>query len=222
MKKIVSLILALVMVFALATTASATTATTNVVGTYHGVDGEGKSLGTIADGADKVGNSFTVVNPANCEVSINVTLTDTINKYAVDVEYDDAALSLGGGVLTWDVNTMTYKTTTEGTEPTQTTKTIKIINYSDLPIQAYATINDSTADGITLTSDYTKDSKLTVEKATPGTGGNNGTATKKDITITLTADTTWKDVVEYYTNLGNTGEVTVATATITVEPVPAP
>ena len=201
MKKAMSLILAIMMVFALSTTAFAA----NVIGT-RGVHKD------FNDGVDAANAQ------EDYEIAINVSTSSIVSKYAVDVEYSTAAISLGGGTLTWDVNTMTYVTTDAGENPTALTKTITITNYSDKAITAYATIEKKYADdGLTVVADYTSDEKLTVDGATPGVGDNKGTEKTGTITITLGTDTTWADVVTYYTNLDpGADSIQAATATVSI------
>jgi len=214
MKKALSLILALVMIFALATVAFADTK--HVVGNRGG-DG---AYGDYRDGVEP--GAFTVT-PPTVDVPITVSAVTTNNRYAVDVEWNTTAISLGGGEITWDVNTMTYVTSgvTGGTEAKTWNITIK--NYSDLPVLAWATINDlKPADFMDVSANHTEGSKLTVAKATAGTGGNPGTLTDEVITITLKPadEKTWADVVEYYT-INHPGEpsVTAATATVSISKV---
>ena len=141
---------------------------------------------------------------------------DVTHKYAVDVTFSLEDLTLGG-TITWNVNTMKYDIA--DTTAANTSHTITVSNRSDLPVYAYATMTDTDAgDSITVSAD--KDSainKLTVEKATPGTGSSNGTATEGNIIISITS-TDWESVATYYGNkrLEDMGRDTFTIANVTV------
>ena len=148
--------------------------------------------------------------------SINVKVEDVTHKYAVDVTFSLEDLTLGG-TITWNVNTMKYDIA--DTTAANTSRTITVSNRSDLPVYAYATMTDTDAgDSIMVSAD--KDSainKLTVEKATPGTGSSNGTATEGNIIISITS-TDWESVATYYGNkrLEDMGRNTFTIANVTV------
>ena len=104
-----------------------------------------------------------------------------------------------------------------------TTRKVKVNNRSDLPVYAYATItNTNAADGITVAA-VNKDAmtKLTVAKATAGSGVQNGTSTVGELVINLTSDN-WNAVAEYYAaqRLASANQATdtfrIATVTVTV------
>lgn len=204
MKKALSLILALIMVFALATTAFASEK--NVVGNGPG--------GIGVDPEDFDENTQPDVN-----VNINVSAVGTVHKYAVDVSWSDEPIALGGGTMTWNVQTMKYDTADTPTGNAPKTWDITITNYSDLPVYAYAGIEDKIpADHMTITPSHTNESRLTVARATAATGDETqGNATEGTITITLAPETgkDWADVVEYYT-INHAGETSVLAATATV------
>lgn len=147
---------------------------------------------------------------------INVRVTDVTHKYAVDVTFSLDELVIGG-TITWNVNTMKYDV--EGATLEDSTRTIEVSNRSDLPVYAYATVSDTVAaNGITITADKDSDTnKLTVEKATAGTGGANGTATSKDLNISITS-ADWNAVAEYYAaqKLANEAQSVFKIATVTV------
>ena len=148
--------------------------------------------------------------------NINVKVEDVTHKYAVDVTFSLADLTLGG-TITWNVNTMKYDIA--DTSATDTTRTITISNRSDLPVYAYATMRDADPDDfVTISAD--KDSatnKLTVEKAIPGVGGSNGTATEGNITVSI-ASNNWASAADYYGNkrLENMTQDTFTIASVTV------
>ena len=147
---------------------------------------------------------------------LNVKVTEITHKYAVDLVYSLQELVIDGAI-TWNVNTMKYDIA--DTTAANTSRTITVSNRSDLPVYAYATMTDTDAgDSITVSAD--KDSainKLTVEKATPGTGSSNGTATEGNIIISITS-TDWESVATYYGNkrLEDMGRDTFTIANVTV------
>ena len=118
--------------------------------------------------------------------NLNVKVTQITHKYAVDLVYSLQDLVIDGAI-TWNVNTMKYEV--GGNTLKDDARKVKVYNRSDLPVYAYATItNTNDADGITVTAE--KDSatnKLTIAKATAGTGAANGTSTVGDLVINLTS-----------------------------------
>lgn len=148
---------------------------------------------------------------------INVKVSNVTHKYAVDLDFSFADLTLGG-TIEWNVDTMKYDIT--GATATDTTRTIKVSNRSDLPVYAYATVTDTDAgDSITVsTTNNNAANKLTIAKATAG-GASNGTATDGTITINITS-TNWGAVAAYYSNKrledSSDGEKTYAIANVTV------
>ena len=193
MKKFLSLILA---VFMIASVFAVNVSAETVVGNTDGV------------------NTFDPTTTGG--QSINVKVEDVTHKYAVDVTFSLEDLTLGG-TITWNVNTMKYDIA--DTTAANTSRTITVSYRSDLPVYAYATMTDTDAgDSITVSAD--KDStinKLTVEKATPGTGSSNGTATEGNIIISITS-TDWESVATYYGNkrLEDMGRDTFTIANVTV------
>ena len=193
MKKFLSLILA---VFMIASVFAVNVSAETVVGNTDGV------------------NTFDPTTTGG--QSINVKVEDVTHKYAVDVTFSLEDLTLGG-TITWNVNTMKYDIA--DTTAANTSRTITVSNRSDLPVYAYATMTDTDAgDSITVSAD--KDSainKLTVEKATSGTGSSNGTATEGNIIISITS-TDWESVATYYGNkrLEDMGRDTFTIANVTV------
>ena len=193
MKKFLSLILA---VFMIASVFAVNVSAETVVGNTDGV------------------NTFDPTTTGG--QSINVKVEDVTHKYAVDVTFSLEDLTLGG-TITWNVNTMKYDIA--DTTAANTSRTITVSNRSDLPVYAYATMTDTDAgDSITVSAD--KDStinKLTVEKATPGPGSSNGTATEGNIIISITS-TDWESVATYYGNkrLEDMGRDTFTIANVTV------
>ena len=125
---------------------------------------------------------------------LNVKVTEITHKYAVDLIYSLSDLTIDGSI-TWNVNTMKYEVGGNTLENTE--RKVKVNNRSDLPVYAYATItNTNDADGITVAA-VNKDAttKLTVAKATAGSGSQNGTSTVEELVIKLTSDN-WNAVAE--------------------------
>ena len=151
---------------------------------------------------------------------LNVKVTEITHKYAVDLIYSLSDLTIDGNI-TWNVNTMKYEV--GGNTLENTTRKVKVNNRSDLPVYAYATIsNTNDADGITVAAvNKDADNKLTVAKATAGSGVQNGTSTVGELVINLTSDN-WNAVAEYYAaqRLASpnqaTAEFRIATVTVTI------
>lgn len=205
MKKALSLILALIMVFALATTAFAE----NVVGT-RGQNGDS------TDGVDAANAS------KNYSVSIDVSTNSTISKYAVDVTYNSDPIALGGAVLTWDVNDMRYEITGDAEALSSLTRDIVVTNYSDKAIRVNVTVSKAhDDDGLNI--GVTGDAQREVDGASPGVGGAIGTATVETFTVSVSLEDgkSWSDVATYYTNLDpDAASQTAATVSLTIAPVP--
>ena len=168
-------------------------------------------------GADGV-TTFDPTTPTGED--LNVKVTEITHKYAVDLIYSLSDLTIDGAI-TWNVNTMKYEV--GGNTLEDTTRKVKVNNRSDLPVYAYATItNTNAADGITVAA-VNKDAmtKLTVAKATAGSGVQNGTSTVGELVINLTSDN-WNAVAEYYAaqRLASANQATdtfrIATVTVTV------
>lgn len=144
-------------------------------------------------GADGV-TTFDPTTPTGED--LNVKVTEITHKYAVDLIYSMTDLTIDGNI-TWNVNTMKYEV--GGNTLEDTTRKVKVNNRSDLPVYAYATItNTNDADGITVAAvNNSAQNKLTVAKATAGTGPNNGKSTVVELVINLTS-ADWNAVAEYY------------------------
>ena len=200
MKKILSLALTLSMLCCMATTAFAT----NVVGT-HGMNN------TVADGVA----DFNAAS-ATTKVDIKVTTGDIQNKYAVDVEFEDIVLAVTGSDMTWDVNQLTY-VSSGAANMDNTSATIKVYNYSDLPV--YVTpeiINDDPNDGIGIAS--TVGARTMVAKATAKNGDTPGSATVMEMTLNVTSDD-WAAVADYYAPLlagDDDGVITAGSLQLTI------
>lgn len=168
-------------------------------------------------GADGV-TTFEPTTPTGED--LNVKVTEITHKYAVDLVYSLSDLTIDGNI-TWNVNTMKYEV--GGNTLENTTRKVKVNNRSDLPVYAYATItNTNDADGITVAAvNNSAQNKLTVDKATAGSGVQNGTSTVEELVINLTSDN-WNAVAEYYAaqRLASQNQETdtfrIATITVTI------
>ena len=120
-----------------------------------------------------------------------------------------------GGTITWNVNTMKYDV--KGTTLADSTQSIEVKNRSDLPVYAFATVDDVAGDGISIAAEQdSATNRLTIAKATAGTGAD-GTPTKENLTINLTSSD-WGEVAKYYAQkrLDNETIATFRIATVTV------
>ena len=177
MKKILSVCLALVLMAAMfAISASADTTETPV----------GSADSGEADFNDKTSGGQ----------NINVTVEKVSHRYAVDLTFSFADLTIDS-TITWNVKDLKYDVGTTKLNGDQTRK-ITVTNRSDLPVYAYATAEDKdNADGVAITTSNSAETRLTVDKATVGSGNTKGNSTSKDLTVTLTSDS-WQDVAGYY------------------------
>lgn len=148
--------------------------------------------------------------------NINVKVTEITHKYAVDITFGLEDLTIGS--IVWNVNTMKYDVT--GSTLANKEQEITVSNRSDLPVYAYATVKDTdTANNkIAVTATNTETNKLTVDKATAGTGTANGTANEDVIKINITSDD-WAASLGYYVEkmaATNTKTFKIATVTVTI------
>ena len=202
MKKIFAILLTVAM---LTTVLAVSVSAENVIGSQNGVQPE----------------NFTTSETTPRE-DLNVKVSDVTHKYAVDVVFSLADLTIGG-TITWNAETMKYDVAGTELGKTAVTRTVTVSNRSDLPVYAFATVADQDAgDGITFTAE--KDSatnKLTIAKATAGTAVATGTPTKGYLTINVNSDN-WNAVAEYYAakRLSSANQATdtfkVATVTVTI------
>ena len=164
-------------------------------------------------GADGV-TTFDPTTPTGED--LNVKVTEITHKYAVDLIYSLEDLTIGS--IVWNVNTMKYDVT--GSTLANKEQEITVSNRSDLPVYAYATVKDTdTANNkIAVTAANTETNKLTVDKATAGTGTANGTANEDVIKINITSDD-WAASLGYYVEkmaATNTKTFKIATVTVTI------
>ncbi len=168
----------------------------------------------VVVGGDNGVGDFAPTTPGGTE--LNIKVTEVTHKYAVDVTFNLSDLTIGGSI-TWNVNDMKYDV--DGTTLADTTQTITVSNRSDLPVYAYATVKDTDADnGISITADKDgTDNRLTVAKATAGTGEANGTATDGTLNIIIKS-ANWNTVAEYYAakKLADETQNSFKIATVTV------
>lgn len=150
---------------------------------------------------------------------INVKVEDVTHKYAVDITFSFADLELGN--LEWDVDNMRYNTANGGALA-NTTRTITVSNRSDLPVYAFATVEDKDKnDGLTVAADtYSDTNRLSVAKAKASTsiGSGTGTATTEELKVSLNSND-WNAVASYYGAkqlADNTKVFAVATVTVTI------
>ena len=137
MKKVLSFVLALVMVLALSVTAFADT--------------------------ENVGPSDTLNSQKKIDIgfSYSTKAPETIHQYKVKIEWTTPSFTYekNGATYTWDADKMMYNKTTSvgagwGTE-TSKTLNLKVTNYSDMAVNCTAKLDDIESDGITVTSDKT-------------------------------------------------------------------
>lgn len=207
MKKVVSLILTLAMVFAMSTTALADTA--HVVGT-HGENG------TVADGV--IGDNFGSGAVPETEISISVSAGSTQSRYAVDVEYSEIVVSISGAGMTWDVNNLEYVITDDGEMEQPVPATITVKNYSDQPVYVSATVADlydgttNDDDGMTITA--TVDGGAELARATAKVGSTPGSAATKTVTVSFSTTGDWSAVAAFYTDKLSSSNPTLQIATV--------
>lgn len=131
---------------------------------------------------------------------LNVKVTQVTHKYAVDVDFTVADITLG--TITWNAKTLKYELDASATMPKDFEQTITVSNRSDLPVDAYVGASDDNNDdyiGIAVADakGNSADNKLTVAKATPGSNTAGGSATPGEIKVKITSSD-WQSVINYY------------------------
>lgn len=178
MKKVLSFVLALVMVMALSVTA----------------------FGETQD----VGPSDTLNSQKKIDIGVEYTTKapETIHQYKVKIDWTTPSFTYekGGVTYTWDANNMVY---TKGTSTgagwgTDKAKglSLKVINYSDMAVNCSASLEDIANDGITVTSSKTtekwKGTAAAVVDSTKPTdyldNGSTRTGKECDLSATITVD----------------------------------
>ena len=199
MKKLLAVVLAVVM---LATILAVSVSAESVLGSNTGVLPEGFTS-EEAPGQD-----------------LNVKVSDITHKYAVDITFSLNDLVIGGTIM-WNVNTLKYDV--KDATLADTTQSIEVKNRSDLPVYAFAKVTNTVdGNGITVTADQDdENNKLEIGEAKVGAGNTAGSATKKNIVISITSGD-WNAVAEYYAKkrLESTNQATdtfkIATVTVTI------
>lgn len=178
MKKVLSFVLALVMVLALSVTAFAETEDI----------GPGDSLNSQKD----IGIGVTYTTKAD----------ETIHKYKVKIDWTTPSFAYekDGVTYTWDANNMVYIKSTStgagwGTEKTKALS-LKVTNYSDMVVNCSASLDDIADDGITVTSNKnTENWKGTADAVVDSTkptdyldNGSARTGKECDLSATITVD----------------------------------
>lgn len=142
MKKALSLILAIMMIFALSTTAFA--AKTDIVGTLNGTNGT-----KYEDYRD--GNTSLVGTNPSTNIAITATTSAINHRYAVDIDYEPMSFNISGGNMEWDVKNLKY--IVKNGDPAKNTGFLLVVtNYSDMPVSMTASLATQTTDNDLFTS----------------------------------------------------------------------
>lgn len=216
MKKLISYALTLSMLVCMATTAFAVK--DQVVGDNDGWSPE-----------EWTANADTSYN-----VDIKVTTGGINHRYAVDLEYEEVVMSISGGSLTWNVNTLKYDVVGSDAGLADTPFSVSVTNRSDNPVYVSAKIENDLDDGINVSTTKTVTSEgengqqvesqeafdlstpVAVESAAPT--GTNVEGEAKILNFNLyVSSADWDAVAEHYgPKLSADEEITVATCTITI------
>lgn len=205
MKKILSVLVAAIMIVGMFCVNVSAVELSNVVGTH------GKN-NTVDDGVATFESG-----KAEGNVVLNI---ETVNhRYAVDVTFPELTFAVGG--VTWNVNTLSYESAS-GTAFENKDLSITVTNYSDLPINANGAITSSADDlataGISLAMVDDTDSPASIEvKAVTPVSGGSGEAVVGTLKASLTS-TDWIKAVNYLLEKG-VQKYTVGTITVTITPV---
>lgn len=196
MKKLLAVLLTLTMLVTLPAFGASAEGGTRVVGGETGVD---DFSSTSTGGQD-----------------LNVKVSEVNHRYAVDITFDLSDLTIGG-TITWNVKDLKYDV--EGALTGEQERFVTVSNRSDLPVYAYAATSDTDAnDGIIVSASNTEDSKLTVAKATAGSGTTGGTQKDETIKISITSND-WNASTAYYAAKKlneNKDSFKIATVTVTI------
>lgn len=209
MKKLISLALTLAILASLAIGVSAAEPTTErVVGD--------------ADGWSDL--EYTNNGSLDTEIAITVTANQVESRYAVDVEYTPFSISVLGGALVWNVETLKYDSTGgELGNLNVVDSPINIYNYSDQPVYVTPSVTDKLGDTDFVTITASTTTQFTVNKATVGDQPVNDRRGKGSFTVSVTS-TDWAAVADYYSNELSTSpenSVVVGTINLTIAKSPA-
>lgn len=182
MKKVLSFVLALVMVMALSVTAfGANTATI----------GDKTSLNKDTDKTD-----------FNIEAAYSTKANETVNTYKVKIDWKTPSFSYekNGKIYTWNTTELKYvETDSQGAGwngVTEGALSLKVTNYSDKAVTCSASLEDIAGDGITVTSNKatenwkgTADAVVDSTKPTDYLGDDPARTGKEcDLSATITVD----------------------------------
>ena len=160
----------------------------------------GASAENVVGGEDGVVENDFPTNPSGGK-DLNVKVTQVTHKYAVDVTFTVADITLG--TITWNAKTMRYDLDATATQPADFEREISVFNRSDLPVYAYVGVEDADDnDNISIAVDATttgnsSTNKRLVVKATPGSNADHGTAMEEKIKVSITSQD-WQTVINYY------------------------
>lgn len=206
MKKVVSLILTLAMVFAMSTTALADPV--HVVGTH----GENNA---VTDGVEP--GSFSSTDPST-DIKISVSTGEVQHRYAVDITYDVMSFNITGSNLVWNVNTLKYESEPGAAALENVRFNVAVTNYSDLPV--YLTANaekeaDASSDiNIAVVEDNTETALAAKAEIADAT---SGTAQVLNFDVYVSSSN-WDAVANYYLPKfdADTTSVDIGTVSVTV------
>lgn len=158
------------------------------------------------------------------QIAITVTANQVESRYAVDVEYTPLSISVQGGALVWNVETLKYDSTGgELGNLNVVDSPINIYNYSDKPVYVTPSVTDNEGanDSVTITASTT--TEFEVEKAEVGDEPVNDRRGKGSFTVSVTS-TDWAAVANYYSDALSTSQnhsVVVGTINLTIAKSPA-
>ena len=188
-------------------------------------------------------------DPTTTQNTVKLNVGTTSNRYAVDVEFNNATTSFTTGAYTWNVSTLQYETTDATLD--DTTYTCTVTNYSadDIKVIYNITVdtnlNTAGAD-ITVTQVECSDTYDTISDydAVKSNGDHTVTGTLKGVnkepnagsrsvtTATFTADLATRDGSGDWTKVANNlinntdatanSEITIATFTVTISMITTP
>ena len=211
MKKALSLIMALMMLFALSINAFA--AATDIVGTYNESNANDFTEGV---------KDFSANNPT-ANVAIKASAGNVESRYAVDIDYNEIFMSITGTKMVWDVNSLKYVPENGGNVAQDQEFPLTVTNRSDKPVVLTAKIvevDGMVADDLTLDiaagkGTYTEGTKTYVYQIPANKAG--AAAAENDV-FKLTASGDWQKIADFYFNKFGSGDIneTIATLQVTI------